>query len=186
VTGLCSFHGFAAPDRRLLAWFCGRKLRTYPAVAGESALLELVRDPALEAAGRDVATRLGLRGPFKIDLLRDEHSGRIYTLEVNARFNLWHHLGAAHGVNLPLVAYQLLVDGLEPTAPPLYQPRAQWLNFYRDFQAFRADPALGIGTWLRSVLGLRTLHEIFAWSDPLPFLTWAGRVLRAHLPGRAA
>jgi D-aspartate ligase len=184
VTSLCSFHGLAGPDRRLLAWFCGRKLRTYPAVAGESAFLELVHDPAIEAAGQDVAHRLGLRGPFKIDLIRDAASGRIYTLEVNARFNLWHHLGAAHGVNLPWLAYELLVDGRAPVQSPAYVPRSHWMNFYRDLQAYRADPDLSMRRWLTSALGPHTLHETFAWDDPLPFLAWAGRAVWTH--GRAA
>jgi D-aspartate ligase len=184
VTSLCSFHGLAGPDRRLLAWFCGRKLRTYPAVAGESAFLELVHDRAIEEAGQDVARRLGLRGPFKIDLIRDAASGRIYTLEVNARFNLWHHLGAAHGVNLPWLAYELLVDGRVPLQSPAYVPRSHWMNFYRDLQAFRADPRLSARRWLSSALGLRTLHETFAWDDPLPFLAWAGRAVWSH--GRIA
>jgi predicted ATP-grasp superfamily ATP-dependent carboligase len=114
VTELYSFHGFATRDGRLLASFCGRKLRTYPAVAGESALLELVLDPEVETAGRTVVDKLGVRGPFKVDLIRDQRNGQLYTLEVNARFNLWHHLGAAHGVNLPLVAYEYLVDDYSP------------------------------------------------------------------------
>jgi D-aspartate ligase len=182
VTALCSFHGFAAPDGRLLAWFCGRKLRTYPAVAGESALLELVRDEEIETVGRTVCAQLGLRGPFKIDLLRDPRSGIVYTLEVNARFNLWHHLGAAHGVNLPLVAYELLVDGRPPAHPPRYQPRVHWRHAYRDWKAFRADPALSTARWLRERLGLRSLHDTFAWNDPVPFvassLAWAGQLVR--------
>jgi predicted ATP-grasp superfamily ATP-dependent carboligase len=181
VTDLFSFHGFATPEGRLLAWFCGRKLRTHPAVAGESALLELVRDPVIEAAGREVWEKLGLRGPFKIDLIRDPRSGLVYTLEVNARFNLWHHLGAAHGVNLPLVAYDLLVDGRAPAEPPDYQPHLRWLHFYRDLQAFRDDPGLSATRWLGSLIGGRTLHETFAWTDPLPFVAWAGRLLRGHL-----
>jgi D-aspartate ligase len=184
VTALCSFHGFAAADGRLLAWFCGQKLRTYPEVAGESALLELVRDPALEQVGRDVVQRLGIRGPFKIDLIRHPRTGALYTLEVNARFNLWHHLGAAHGVNLPLVAYNYLLDGREP-GPEVsdYRPRVRWLNAYRDVQALMADPDRSRARWLASMVFSPKVHEVFAWRDPLPFVTWLSRRVRAHLPG---
>jgi D-aspartate ligase len=184
VTALCSFHGFAAADGRLLAWFCGQKLRTYPEVAGESALLELVRDPALEVVGRDVVQRLGIRGPFKIDFIRHPRTGALYTLEVNARFNLWHHLGAAHGVNLPLIAYSYLLDGREP-GPEVsdYQPRLRWLNAYRDVQALMADPDRSRVRWLASTVLSPALHEVFAWRDPLPFVTWLSRRVRAHLPG---
>jgi predicted ATP-grasp superfamily ATP-dependent carboligase len=185
VTELSSFHGFAARDGRLLASFCGRKLRTYPAVAGESTLLELVLDPEIEAAGRAVVEKLGVRGPFKVDLIRDPRNRQIYTLEVNARFNLWHHLGAAHGVNLPLVAYEYLVDDYTPPKPPAYQPRARWVNFYNDVRAFREDAALGTGTWLSSLMFSRTVHEVFAWDDLRPWVAWMAGMVRARMRRRA-
>lgn len=184
VTGLYSFHGFVGPDGRLLAWFCGRKLCTFPAVAGESAVIELVHDAALETEGRAVVEKLGIRGPFKVDLIRDVRTGELFTLEVNARFNLWHHLGAVHGVNLPLVAYDLLVDGRVPSKPPAYQPRLRWFNSYLVYQAFRESPELSARHWLRSLIFGRAVEEMFAWTDPLPFLAWAGQVLRARLEKR--
>jgi D-aspartate ligase len=178
VTGLYSFHGFAGPDGRLLAWFCGRKLRTFPAVAGESAIVELVHDPGLETEGRAVVERLGIRGPFKVDLIRDARTGELFTLEVNARFNLWHHLGAAHGVNLPLVAYELLADGHAPSEPPGYRPRQRWVDLYRVYRASREDPSFSAMAWVWSLLLGRTLDETFEWADPLPFLTSTGQFLR--------
>jgi predicted ATP-grasp superfamily ATP-dependent carboligase len=184
VTALSSFHGFAAQDGRLLASFCGRKLRTWPPVAGESALCELVIDPDVETAGRTVVERLGIRGPFKIDLLRDPRGGTIYTLEVNARFNLWHHLGAAHGVNLPALAYDYLVHGRAPARPPEYQPRARWLSFYRDYHAFREDDGLSVGRWVASWLLSPTVHETFAWDDPLPFFGWLAGMARGQTQRR--
>lgn len=177
VTDLLSFHGFAAPDGHLLGWFAGHKLRTYPAIAGESALLELVHDQTLEAVGRDVVARLQVRGPFKIDLIRAPETGELYTLEVNARYNLWHHLGAAHGVNLPALAYDYLVRGREPEATANYQPHLRWMNLYRDLCALREEHS-PIGGWLEALLARHTLHEVFAWNDPVPFFAWLRAMLR--------
>lgn len=186
VTGLYSFHGFADSDGRLLAWFCGRKLCTFPAIAGESAVLELVHDQALETEGRAVAEKLGLCGPFKVDLIRDAHTGRLFTLEVNARFTLWNHLGAAHGVNLPLVAYHWLVEGRVPAEAPRYEPRLLWVNFFRVYQAFRAHSGLSETLWWRSFLFGRVVEETFEWADPLPFMILASRLLRGWLRKRFA
>jgi predicted ATP-grasp superfamily ATP-dependent carboligase len=183
VKDLASFHGFVADDGQLLSWFCGHKLRTFPATAGESALLELVRQPDLEAVGREVVERLGLRGPFKIDFIRHPTTGKLYVLEVNARYNLWHHLGAAHGVNLPLVAYQYLVDGTVPDRSPDYRPRLRWSNLYRDLLAIRARRPRATLRWLASMVVHRAVHEIFAWNDPLPFFAWLREMQRARRLG---
>jgi D-aspartate ligase len=168
-----SFHGFADHGGDLLAWFCGRKLRTFPRTTGESAYLELIQSGGLERVGRQVLGSLGLRGPFKMDFKRDVRDGRFYLLEVNARFNLWHYLGAVNGVNLPAVAYRYLVDGERPSIRS-YQTRYRWLNLRLDLRALREqarDPksSLGVRTWLRSLLA-RKVYRLFSWRDPGPFL----------------
>jgi D-aspartate ligase len=171
VDDLHSFHGFASGSGQLLASFTGRKIRTYPRFAGESSFIELTCDPDVERAGRDVAARLGLKGPFKIDMVRDRRSGQIYTLEVNARYNLWHYLGAVHGVNLPAIAYDYLVEG-RVAPPPKYVPRLRWQNLYRDYHSFREGEQPGLVDWVRSFASAEVIHEAFAWTDPLPSLKW--------------
>ena len=173
---LLSFHGFADESGRLLGSFCGRKVRTYPAFAGESSLVEITLDEDVNAAGREIAARLGLKGPFKIDLIRDARSGALYTLEINARYTLWHYLGAASGVNLPAMAYELLVHGARPATPPVAAPNRRWLNLYRDWLAFREQRGEGLtlGEWLCSLAQPGMVYEAFAWEDPGPFAWWAG------------
>src|SRR5439155_27213452 len=109
VTDLLSFHGFADDHGEILAYYCGRKIRTFPAVAGESSFIELTRDPRLEELGFDVVRRLRLRGVFKIDVVREPRDDSLYVLEINARFNSWNYLGAVHGVTLPLMPYRYVV-----------------------------------------------------------------------------
>lgn len=165
---LWSFHGFADQNAELLACFVGRKIRTYPALTGDSSYLELAHDEELATLGRDIVSRLRLKGPFKIDFKRHETSGRFYLLEINARYNLWHYLGATNGVNLAAIAYDYLVHG---TRPGPLQPRAdyRWLCLPLDYRAFRASD-MGLLAWLTSLLDARKVHDLFAWHDPLPLL----------------
>lgn len=184
VDSLVSFHGFCDRSSRLLASYCGRKIRTYPRFAGESSFIELIKDQAVVAAGREIIAKLGLRGPFKIDFIRDSRTFDLCTLEINARFNLWNHLGAVNGVNLPLIAYNYLVYGRAPARDAEYEPRYKWLSLYQDYCAFRErhdTGELGLGSWLASIADPSIVHETFAWRDPAPFVQWLGGVIRGKL-----
>jgi predicted ATP-grasp superfamily ATP-dependent carboligase len=180
-SAIWSFHGFAAPGGELLASFVGRKIRTYPALTGDSAYLRLARDREMDELGRDIVARLGLAGVFKMDFKRSAATGRFYLLEINTRFNLWHHLGAKNGVNLPRVAYDYLVHGRRP--PPV-QARLiyRWLSFGYDRHAYRelaAAGRLGLVRWLWSLVQAPKVYAIFSWTDPAPFLRyWRGRLGR--------
>lgn len=177
-----SFHGFADAQGRVLASFAGRKLRTYPAVTGESAFIELARDAALEAVGLEVARRCPLRGFFKMDFKRDAATGRWYLLEINARCSLWHYLGAANGVNLMRVAYEYLTEGRRPAELPRHRTRYRWLLLGLDYKAYRELAARGElsgARWLASILFSRNVYGLFAWNDAAPWLrAWRRRLAR--------
>lgn len=176
---LWSFHGFADEESNVLASFIGRKVRTFPASTGASSFLEMAYDDNLEAVGRDIVARVPLKGPFKIDLKRDPRNGRLYMLEINARFNLWHHMAARNGINLPLVAYDYLVRGTRP-AGSRYRTAYKWLDFRLDWQAFRelSDRGeLSLMRWLGSLLLSRKVYSVFSWTDPVPYMRlWSGRL----------
>jgi D-aspartate ligase len=184
---LVSYHGLADEGGRVLASFVGRKLRTSPPRTGDSSLIELVRHPAAEEAGRRIVEALGLKGPFKLDLKEDERDGAIRLIEVNARFSLWNHLGAANGVDLLSMAYRYLVEGARPR-PGGYGTRVRWLDLALDYRAFRqlqAEGALSTAAWLRSIVFTRKIHSVFRWDDPWPachrWLAWGRRRLRQWL-----
>jgi predicted ATP-grasp superfamily ATP-dependent carboligase len=184
-----SFHGFAAADGEVLEWFVGRKIRAYPALIGDSSYLQLARDGALVALGRDLARRLRLAGVFTMDFKRHPQSGRFHLLEISARFNPWHYVGAMNGVNLPRTAYEYLLRGERPVRHEA-QTRWRWLALRYDRRAYRelkAQGRLGAAAWLWSLLQAPTVYERFAWNDPMPLLRhWAARVWRtASLPRRA-
>lgn len=169
---LWSFHGYADEDGKLLASFIGRKIRTWPPLTGESSFLELAHDSAFGFVGKHVAARVPLRGVFKIDFKQDAVTGAWRVLEINARFNLWHYLGARNGINLPRVAYDYLVQGVRSGAAD-YRTTHRWLSLRNDHRAYRRMAArgeLGAWGWLRSLLEAPKVYDVFSWSDPKPFL----------------
>ncbi|MEO7744041.1 MAG: hypothetical protein ABIR98_13975 [Usitatibacter sp.] len=187
-TDLWSFHGFADEHGEVMASFIGRKVRTYPTLTGESAFIELDHDDSLDAAGREVARLCPMRGVFKMDFKRDATDGRWYLLEINARYNLWHYLGARNGANLMAAAYGYLVDGQRP-APLRADTRYRWLSLDLDFKAYRELAGRGELTfpqWAGSILRSRNVYNVFAWRDPAPWIHfWASRVTRRLFRGPA-
>jgi len=176
-----SFHGFADESGHVLASFIGRKVRTFPAGAGESAFIELAHDEGLEALGRWIAGRCPLRGFFKMDFKRDPGDGRWHLLEINSRASLWLNLGAANGVNLARVGYDYLVDGTRPT-PVRARTDYRWISLALDYKAARELGRRGelrLAAWIGSILASRNIYNLFSWSDPGPWLaTWKRRLVR--------
>ncbi len=180
---LWTYHGFAAPGGEVIAEFVGRKIRTFPALTGDSAYLRLEKNAELTRLGRDIAVRLGLAGIFKMDFKRSAASGRFHLLEINTRFNLWNYVGAKNGVNLPRVAYDFLVHGRRPE-PAWAGTRYRWLAWRYDRRAFRelrSNGEISVAGWLWSLVQAPKVYELFAWSDPLPFVRFLGRRVERRL-----
>jgi predicted ATP-grasp superfamily ATP-dependent carboligase len=167
---IMSYHAYLDAQGEPLAHYAGKKIRTYPAGSGESTYLELVYDEDVTRVGLEVVRALGIVGVVKLDFKRDPRTGKLYLLEVNPRFSLWNHLGAASGVNLPLVAYADMTNLPPPRVGPL-RTGVRWLAFESDLYAFLHDygPAgeLSLPGWLRSYAGPK-IYDVFAWDDPWP------------------
>ena len=179
---LWSFHGIADESGAVLDSFVGRKIRTSPPLTGESAFIELARDEGLSALGREIAAKLPLRGPFKMDFKKDPRTGKWYLLEINARFNLWMYLGARNGLNLVRTAYDYLLDGARPVTTGMYATDLRWLSLGLDFAAFRElrrRGELSWSRWLLSILLSRNVGNYFSWTDPGPCIRlWMNRFVR--------
>jgi len=180
-----SYHGFCDEDGRLLDWFIGRKIRTYPPLTGISTCLELARDDELAELGARIVAAMPLKGVFKIDLKRDVRTGRFCVLEINARYNLWHYLAAANGVNLPRVAYDCLTCGARPAASGRYRTTHRWVYVRHDWHAYRelaARGELGLTGWLGSLAEKPRVYQLFSWSDPVPFFDRLYHWARERVP----
>ena len=184
-----SYHVYVDESGAVAGEFVGRKIRTFPANYGRSTAVEIVDLPDVARLGREVLSRLALRGVAKLDFKRD-HRGRLHLLEINPRFNLWHHPGALAGVNLPATVYADLTGRPRPEAAST--PRS--VSWCDPLQDLRAAHAAGISprAWLGSLLRCRAISGL-AWQDPVPFLrgklwaaVWrrvAGRVRAAPRAG---
>lgn len=164
-----SYHVYVDEGGHIVAAFTGRKVRTLPVRFGQSTALELTDQPDLHALGADLVGRMDLRGVAKLDFKRDA-DGTLYLLEVNPRFNLWHHLGAMAGVNLPALVYADLTGGARPSTSRAVAGVA-WSRPLPDWRAVRASGG-SFRTWLRWTLKARARSGV-AVDDPLLMFGWA-------------
>lgn len=168
-----SYHVYVDPAGDRVAEFTGRKIRTYPRRFGASTALEVTEIPDVRALGRELVERIGLTGVAKLDLKRDP-DGRLWLLEVNARFSLWHHLGAAAGVNIPALVFADLTGRPRP-ATCRTPKRATWWSV----DDLRAGRAHGLGALeILRFAAMATVRSGMAWDDPGPMLH--GLVARAR------
>jgi len=152
--------------------FTGRKIRTHPKTFGHSCSLEIADLPDTRELGRRLARKLKLRGVAEFEFKRAPN-GELFLLEVNSRFNLWHHVGAAAGVNIPAIVYADLLGQPRPAAK---QARAgvRWLRPWQDFLSSRAA-GVPLATWLRWAANCEVKRGL-SWDDPIAPL--AGAVWR--------
>jgi D-aspartate ligase len=161
-----SYHCYIDQRGGTAGEFTGRKIRTYPLCYGHTTALKITDAEDVRRSGRAIVERLGLTGVAKLDFKRDPR-GNLRLLEINPRFNLWHHAGAMAGVNIPALVYADLV-GLP--RPPLMRAKAgvRWCRLWKDLPAARAG-GLPLTAWLPWALGCEAKSAL-SWDDPLPFL----------------
>jgi D-aspartate ligase len=178
-----SYHCYV--DRRcdIAGEFTGRKIRTYPVNYGHTTALEITDVEDVRRCGRAIVEKLALTGVAKLDFKRDPQ-GQLRLLEINPRFNLWHHPAAIAGVNLPAMVYADLA-GLP--RPPATRARAgvNWCRVWKDFPASRAA-GIPLTAWLPWMLGCEAKSSL-SWDDPLPFVrSTLHRLVGRHEEGEQA
>jgi D-aspartate ligase len=161
-----SYHVYIDAAGETAGEFTGRKLRTDPPDYGETTALEITDAGDVAEVGREVTRRLGLRGVAKLDFKRDA-AGRLHLLEVNPRFNLWHHAGAVAGVNLPALVFADLV-GLPRPRTQTARAGVRWVYHGHDARAARRQ-GVPLRRWLRWAIGAEA-KSVVARDDPLPMV----------------
>lgn len=178
-----SYHVYIDEDGRIRGEFTGKKIRTYPTAFGYSTALTTTHASDVAELGRELSATLGLRGVSKFDFKRGP-DGTLYLLEVNPRFNLWHHLGAKAGVNLPWLVYGDLTGAPTPAAGRA-RAGVRWCNL-RDFQAARAA-SVPASSWLPWALSVEA-KSLSTVDDPMPLLAGvtqqAARAVRSRISAR--
>jgi predicted ATP-grasp superfamily ATP-dependent carboligase len=161
-----SYHAYVDERDSVVGEFAGRKIRTWPASYGDSTALETSDANDVLALGRTLVTKLKFRGVAKFDFKRGP-DGRLRLLEVNPRFNLWHHLGAIAGVNLPALVYGDLIGAPRPMMGPA-QPGLRWCKPWKDMFAARAA-GMSLAKWIPWVSRCEAKSGL-AWDDPVPLI----------------
>jgi D-aspartate ligase len=182
-TAIESYHAYIDETGAIAGEFTGRKIRTFPPRYGYSTAVEITELPDVGRLGREVLDRVGMRGVAKADFKRDER-GRLQLLEINARFNLWHHPAAIAGVNLPALVHADLTGRPRPPGRRPTRPVA-WCMPLWDLRAARAAGVSPL-KWLRWAGGCEAKSGL-SRDDPWPFIrgTLASAV-RRRLPLRGA
>jgi D-aspartate ligase len=181
-TRIESYHAYVDDGGTIVGEFTGRKLRTYPPGQGFTTALVITAEADVLASGRELVERMQLRGVAKLDFKRDD-SGRLWLLEVNPRFNLWHHAGARAGVNLPALVYRDL--NALPRAPTVVaRPGVRWVYHRHDARAARAA-GIPLHRWLPWAITCEAKSAV-ALDDPMPLLQGWLKPLRARLSRSAA
>ncbi len=179
---IVSYHAYLRADGERAAEFTGRKVRTVPRTYGMSSCLEITDDLEVRRVGREVLRRLAFRGGvIKLDFKSDPRDDRLYLLEANPRFTLWHHVAAVAGQNVPALVYRDLVEpGRRHAVSPRARPGVRWMMLRSDLRAlreYRAAGELGLGRWLREAWRA-DVREDLLWSDPMPALVSAAAAAR--------
>jgi len=191
-----SYHVYVDEQGAIVGEFTGRKIRTQPAAFGFSTALETTEQADVADLGRALVQRLNLRGVAKVDFKRGPDD-RLHILEINPRFNLWHHLGAVAGVNLPALVY---ADAAGLPRPAMRAARAGvcWCVMWHDI-VVAGETGIPLATWLPWALHCEAKSAV-SWDDPRPLLrgVWlllwsrmgavraAGSVVRRSLMGFCA
>jgi predicted ATP-grasp superfamily ATP-dependent carboligase len=181
---IVSYHAYIRPGGQVVADFTGRKLRTAPRLYGFSSYVEITNDEEVRRVGRAVLEKLDFSGAVKIDFKRDVRDDRLYLLEINPRFNLWHHAAAVAGVSIPALVYRDCVEPgsvLQPVRSA--RPGVRWVSLRDDARAFREYRAAGelsLGRWLAQMATV-DVNEGLLLRDPLPGLAELGEVVGRKL-----
>lgn len=171
---LVSYHAYVDDEGAIAGEFTGRKIRTRPREFGYTTALTITGDAEVAAEGRRLMRGLQLRGVAKIDFKRGP-DGRLWVLEVNPRFNLWHFPGAVAGVNLPAMVWADLAGFERPHATP--RTGVEWCEV-NDLRAAR-EWGVPLRRWLRWAIGCDAKMSL-AWDDPVPVLAYAMWLVRGR------
>lgn len=178
-----SYHAYVRPGGEVVAEFTGRKLRTSPRRYGLSTYVEITDDAEVRQLGRETMQKLGFSGVLKIDCKRDAGNRRLYMLEINPRFNLWHHPATVAGVGIPEAVYWDCVapDRVEPMRPA--RKGVRWMVPMSDARAskeYRAAGQLSRARWLFELLTV-DVNEGFQIRDPFPMLADLVQLLKRKI-----
>lgn len=100
-----SFCGYADSKGRIIWSFMTQKIIQYPAGFGTALMCRTLKNPDVDALGRQVVLNLGIEGIFEIEMIRSLENNQLYVIEINLRHWSQHRLSVKMGVNLTLLDF---------------------------------------------------------------------------------
>lgn len=158
---------------RVVASFCFRKIRQYPANLGTIVVGETHRNQEAIRLTCSLLNYLGYIGLANTEFKLDPKDGRLKLLEVNPRLGKSHGFAVMCGVNLPLIRYK---DFIGETLPDIVTPEngILWADLAYDFKncfvSHKKMYNIELRDWLSTFLGKNVYPAIWAPDDPLPTL----------------
>jgi predicted ATP-grasp superfamily ATP-dependent carboligase len=149
--------------------------RQHPSDFGRaSTFVETVDLPELEAPALRLLREMDYYGLVELEFKRDERTGAVKLLDVNARTWGYHGLGAAAGVDFPALLHRDQV-GL-PVQPCRARAGVRWVRLTTDVPNAVRDIRRGrirAADYLRSLRGI-DVGAVWAADDPLPAVAELG------------
>jgi predicted ATP-grasp superfamily ATP-dependent carboligase len=162
-------HAAVWADGEPVASLAARRLRQYPIDFGlTSTYVETTENADVEAAARRFLKPLGFSGMAEVEFKFDRRDGRYKLLDVNMRPWTWIGLGAAAGVDFPVIQWRVARG--EPVEGGVGRSGVVWTHASRDAAAalrYIATGALSLATYRRSFRRPATFAA-FAWDDIVP------------------
>jgi D-aspartate ligase len=159
--------GLVRDDGRVAGRIIGRKIRVLPVHYGSASFVQLVDAPAIEDQCEAFLGALGYRGLCGIELKIDPRDGVAKLIEVNARYGLWEDIGIPVGIDLAHEAVMAL-SGQNPMPRRARSFAQKWVHLGRDLRTlkqYRAEGALSLGGWLRSLTPPIVVNDLPFLSD---------------------
>ncbi|MCP5558310.1 MAG: hypothetical protein H7A55_11205 [Verrucomicrobiaceae bacterium] len=109
-----------------------------------------INDPALTELCRRLIRELKWKGPFEIEVIKDETTGQHSLIEMNPRFPAWVDFPAQFGTNFAAALVPFAATGTAP--PPMPDPEPGWFFLRHQVEVLGRMEQLaalsGSGEWL--------------------------------------
>jgi predicted ATP-grasp superfamily ATP-dependent carboligase len=142
------------------AMFMHRRVRTFPATGGSSAVSESIYDERLMETGKKLLDALKWHGVAMVEFKKDDRTGEYVLMEINAKF--WGSLGIAidAGVDFPYLACKMAIDGdIEPVIKYKTGFVLRWL-FPADIFNVISEPS-GFKQFIRDFRDPKVTYDIY-------------------------